>query len=425
MRLGVPYKVVGGTRFYDRREIKDAMAYLRAVVNPADEVSVKRVLNVPKRGVGDASVAKLDAFAAAEAIPFVDAMRRADEAGVTGPAVRGIAAFVDLLDRLGELAGSRRRGSRRPAADGDRGIRLPGRARGRGHGRGARPHREPRRAGRVGPRVHRARRVPRAGVAGRRHRRPRRRRPGRADDAALGQGSRVPGRVPGRRRGGRLPAHPGAHRARRDGGGAAARLRRHHAGACGACTSSHAWSRILFGSTQYNPPSRFFDEIPDELVESTGNVSGPLVVRPAELLRPRDDRARRSRRPAAVPPARRRRPTTTQASDAHRERVVEAALAAGRRATAAAVERAGARAPHRRRRRAPGVRRGRHHRHLRRRARRPKRSSTSPASAPSTWRWRGRRSRSSAAERGRCRIRQSDRRFRRTASTLAVGMNRA
>ncbi|HWM21066.1 MAG TPA: UvrD-helicase domain-containing protein [Ilumatobacteraceae bacterium] len=106
MRLGLPYKVVGGTRFYDRREVKDAMAYLRAVVNPVDEVSVKRVLNVPKRGVGDASIAKLDAFASVETIPFVDAMRRADEAGVTGPAVRGIAAFVALLDRLGELAGT-------------------------------------------------------------------------------------------------------------------------------------------------------------------------------------------------------------------------------------------------------------------------------------------------------------------------------
>ena len=90
MRLGVPYKVVGGTRFYDRREVKDAMAYLRAVVNPADEVSVKRVLNVPKRGIGDASVAKLDALAAAEGIGFVDALRRAGDAGVTGPAVRGI-----------------------------------------------------------------------------------------------------------------------------------------------------------------------------------------------------------------------------------------------------------------------------------------------------------------------------------------------
>ena len=53
MRVGIPYKVVGGTRFYDRREVKDALAYLRAVVNPADEVSVKRIVNVPKRGVGD------------------------------------------------------------------------------------------------------------------------------------------------------------------------------------------------------------------------------------------------------------------------------------------------------------------------------------------------------------------------------------
>ncbi|MGI9646637.1 MAG: UvrD-helicase domain-containing protein, partial [Ilumatobacteraceae bacterium] len=104
MRVGVPYKVVGGTRFYDRREIKDAMAYVRAVVNTSDEVSLKRVLNVPKRGVGDASVAKVDAFAAAEGVPFADALRRSDEAGVTGPAVRGIASFVELLDRLAEIA---------------------------------------------------------------------------------------------------------------------------------------------------------------------------------------------------------------------------------------------------------------------------------------------------------------------------------
>ena len=64
MRFGLPYKVVGGTRFYDRREIKDAMAYVRAIANPADEVSVKRVLGVPKRGIGESSVAKLDALAA-------------------------------------------------------------------------------------------------------------------------------------------------------------------------------------------------------------------------------------------------------------------------------------------------------------------------------------------------------------------------
>ncbi|MFM2077150.1 MAG: ATP-dependent helicase PcrA, partial [Actinomycetota bacterium] len=100
MRFGIPYKVVGGTRFYDRREIKDAMAYLKAVVNPADEVSVKRVLNVPKRGVGDTSLSKLDALAQAEGISFVDAMRRAQEAGLAGPAARGVASFVALLDSL-------------------------------------------------------------------------------------------------------------------------------------------------------------------------------------------------------------------------------------------------------------------------------------------------------------------------------------
>ncbi len=77
MRFGIPYKVVGGTRFYDRREIKDAMAYLRAVANPADEVSVKRVLGVPKRGVGESSVAKLDALAASTGTTFVEAMRHA------------------------------------------------------------------------------------------------------------------------------------------------------------------------------------------------------------------------------------------------------------------------------------------------------------------------------------------------------------
>ena len=110
MRQGVPYKVVGGTRFYDRREVKDAMAYLRAVVNPADEVNVKRVLNVPKRGVGDASVAKLDAFAGSEGIVFAEALRRIDEAGVTGPAVRGIASFVELLDTLHAMVGDDRYG---------------------------------------------------------------------------------------------------------------------------------------------------------------------------------------------------------------------------------------------------------------------------------------------------------------------------
>ncbi len=100
MRVGIQYKVIGGTRFYDRREVKDALAYLKATVNPADEVSVKRVLNVPKRGVGESSVGRLDAHARAHGIAFIDALREAAAAGVTGKAKRGIDEFLTLLDDL-------------------------------------------------------------------------------------------------------------------------------------------------------------------------------------------------------------------------------------------------------------------------------------------------------------------------------------
>ncbi|MFM7069970.1 MAG: 3'-5' exonuclease, partial [Actinomycetes bacterium] len=103
MRTGVPYRVIGGTRFYDRREIKDALAYLKAVVNPSDEVSVKRVLNVPKRGVGDQSVGRIDAFARANGITFVDALRRWDEAGVPGRTARGIEKFLEAIDEAAAL----------------------------------------------------------------------------------------------------------------------------------------------------------------------------------------------------------------------------------------------------------------------------------------------------------------------------------
>ncbi len=103
MRVGIPYKVIGGTRFYDRREVKDALAYLKAVVNPIDEVSLKRVLNVPKRGVGDSTVGRLDTFANAHGYAFIDALRRSDDAGVSGRAVKGIQSFLGLLDELEDL----------------------------------------------------------------------------------------------------------------------------------------------------------------------------------------------------------------------------------------------------------------------------------------------------------------------------------
>ncbi len=74
VRQDIPYQVVGGTRFYDRAEIKDLLAYLRAVANPADEVSLKRIVNVPKRGVGDTSVARMDRYARQHNVAFADVM---------------------------------------------------------------------------------------------------------------------------------------------------------------------------------------------------------------------------------------------------------------------------------------------------------------------------------------------------------------
>jgi DNA helicase-2/ATP-dependent DNA helicase PcrA len=96
----VPYKVVGGTKFFDRREIKDLLAYLKAVANPSDEVSVKRIVNVPKRGVGDTSIAKLDAFAARTGVAFFEALGAAADAGVTGRALGGIDELQQLLNEL-------------------------------------------------------------------------------------------------------------------------------------------------------------------------------------------------------------------------------------------------------------------------------------------------------------------------------------
>jgi DNA helicase-2/ATP-dependent DNA helicase PcrA len=100
LRRNVPYKVIGGTRFYDRREIKDLVAYLRAIANPADEVSLKRVVNAPRRGVGDTSVGRLDAWAAARGRSFGEALESAAEAGVSGKALSGVGALVELLESL-------------------------------------------------------------------------------------------------------------------------------------------------------------------------------------------------------------------------------------------------------------------------------------------------------------------------------------
>ena len=100
VRAEVPYKVVGGTKFYDRKEVKDVVAYLRVLVNPDDEVSWRRIVNVPKRGVGDTSVAKLAGFAGQRGLSFGEAVAEAGEAGVGGKAGKALEDLADLLADL-------------------------------------------------------------------------------------------------------------------------------------------------------------------------------------------------------------------------------------------------------------------------------------------------------------------------------------
>lgn len=103
MEANIPYQLIGGTRFYDRREVKDALAYLRVTVNPGDTVSLRRVLNTPKRGVGDGSVAKLEAWAEDHGLTLMDALANASEAGVSGRALSGINTFLKVVDGARDL----------------------------------------------------------------------------------------------------------------------------------------------------------------------------------------------------------------------------------------------------------------------------------------------------------------------------------
>ncbi len=100
VRASIPYRVFGGTKFYDRREIKDLLAYLRAFANPDDEVSWKRIINTPKRGVGDTSIAKIDSHAQGNGLTFRDALYEAVAAGVTGRAVSAIRDLIGIFDGI-------------------------------------------------------------------------------------------------------------------------------------------------------------------------------------------------------------------------------------------------------------------------------------------------------------------------------------
>jgi DNA helicase-2/ATP-dependent DNA helicase PcrA len=320
MRGGVPYKVIGGTRFYDRREIRDALAYLRAVANPADEVSVKRVLNVPKRGVGDQSVARLDAFATAEGVDFLEALRRADEAGVSGPASRGVRAFVDLLDELATVVPQGAAKTLQAALDRsgylaelevEQSVESAGRLENLAELVGS-----AREFADVGEFLEQVSLVSDA-------------------DEIDGDDSRVVLMTLHTAKGLEFPVvflvgmEEGVFphlRSLTEPDELEEERRLAYVGITRAMERlyvTHAWSRSLFGATQYNAPSRFLDEIPADLVEEIGNDRRRHAGRAsARAGWGGHDRERQVRRPTVV----------EDEWAEHRERVVDAALRASQRA---------------------------------------------------------------------------------------------
>ena len=103
VRQGIPYKLVGGTRFYERKEIKDALAYLRFMFNPADAVAFRRVVNVPRRKIGDKTVAVLEAAAATRGVPVGDVLE--DPTSVSGITAGAADALMDFRDMVANLRG--------------------------------------------------------------------------------------------------------------------------------------------------------------------------------------------------------------------------------------------------------------------------------------------------------------------------------
>ena len=308
VKAEVPYRLVGGTRFYDRREVRDAMAYLKSVANPGDEVSVKRALGVPKRGVGSTSVAKIDAYAAENRLTFYEALRGCAEAGVTGRSAAGTREFCLLIDDIAALEAS-------PAAvlqellersgyldelRTEKSVEADGRLENLAELVGVAGEHDTLdgfleavalvadtdELADVGSdesavtlmTLHSAKGLeyPDVYVVG-------------LEDGvfphirALGE----PHELEEERR----LAYVGITRAMRQ------------------LTLTHAWSRLLYGSRQYNPPSRFLKEVPDDLVQT---VDGSRVVRSRYYSRSRRERSldRRS---------------------ANRDEIVERALDAGRR----------------------------------------------------------------------------------------------
>jgi DNA helicase-2/ATP-dependent DNA helicase PcrA len=104
VKANIPYQIVGGTKFYDRKEIKDILAYLRVVSNPHDDISLMRIINVPKRGIGAATLEKLGAFAAERGISLFAALDELLFADISGKALKALQQFKELIHSLHDRA---------------------------------------------------------------------------------------------------------------------------------------------------------------------------------------------------------------------------------------------------------------------------------------------------------------------------------
>ena len=231
VRQAIQYQVIGGPKFYERAEIKDVIAYLQVIDNPYDAVSLMRIANKPRRGIGDTTIARLQTYADAHGISLWEATEFPEEAGVGAAPLKAVQAFRTLLQSL--MAGALELTVPELVERVLEQDRVHRRARGRAHDRGAGPPREPRGARWGGPGVpgRRGRAVPVELPPGdlalrRPGRAPRRAEPRHADDAPQRQGARVPSRLHDRDGGGDLPALALA-RGGDAGGGAAPRVRRH------------------------------------------------------------------------------------------------------------------------------------------------------------------------------------------------------
>ncbi|RIV16629.1 ATP-dependent DNA helicase PcrA, partial [Alicyclobacillaceae bacterium I2511] len=103
LQEGIPYRVFGGLKFYDRKEIRDVLGYLRLILNPHDDLSLRRVIHVPKRGVGESSLEKLQVYATTRGWSLYQSMQVVEVVGLKGGALRGVRSFIQVLDELRKM----------------------------------------------------------------------------------------------------------------------------------------------------------------------------------------------------------------------------------------------------------------------------------------------------------------------------------